>query len=148
MKNNHVAYDLIIYLIILFLGYMGGGFLLAAYNVNQFILIVTSIITLRLAQTGTSSISLAIAWLAMWFWGGVFVWVKPKFIGEVNPQTVAFFFLFCWVLSVCMVFLLAFANKRMYKLGLNRRNTTYGLTIIVWGAMILGWNLYKWTLVY
>jgi hypothetical protein len=145
MNLRSIPYDAISYLIALFLGYIAGGYLLAAYNVNLWILIGTYLVTLRLAQTGSSSISLAIAWLSIWIWGGVFVWAKPIVLGEINAQTVALLLLSCWILATSMIFLLAFAKERIYKLGINRHKSIYGLTILVWGAMTLGWHIYYWT---
>ncbi len=143
MKLQNIPYDSIIYLIILFLGYMLGGYLLAVYNVNQFILLGTYIVTLRLVQTGSSSISLAIAWLSIWFWGSVFIWVKPISLGVITAKRVALLLLLCWILAIGITFLLTFADKQMYKLGLNRKNSAYGLIIIVWGAMTVGWYVYQ-----
>jgi hypothetical protein len=142
MNSKKIPYDAIIYLIILFLVYTIAGYLLAVYNVNYFILIGTFFVTLRLAQTGSSSIALAIAWISLWFWGSVFVWAKPVILGEISAQNVALLLLLCWVLSIGVIFLLAFANKSTYKLGLDRNKSTYGLLIIVWGAIVLGWNIY------
>lgn len=144
MKLQSIPYSAIGYLIALFLGYLVGGYLLAAYNVNPFILIGNYLITLRLAQTGSSSISLAIAWLSMWIWGAVFVWAKPLRLGEVNAQTVALLLLSCWILATGIIFLLAFAKESMYKLGLNKHKSIYGLTILTWGAMTFGWHIYQW----
>lgn len=143
MKLQNIPYNSIIYLIILFLGYMLGGYLLAVYNVNQFILLGTYIVTLRLVQTGSSSISLAIAWLSIWFWGSVFIWAKPISLGVITAKRVALLLLLCWILAIGITFLLAFADKQMYKLGLNRKNSAYGLIIIVWGAMTVGWYVYQ-----
>ena len=143
MKLRNIPYDSIIYLIILFLGYMLGGYLLAVYNVNQFILLGTYIVTLRLVQTGSSSISLAIAWLSIWFWGSVFIWAKPISLGMITAKKVALLLLLCWILAIGITFLLAFADKQMYKSGLNRKNSDYGLIIIVWGAMTVGWYVYQ-----
>jgi len=143
MKLRNIPYDSIIYLIILFLGYMLGGYLLAVYNVNQFILLGTYIVTLRLVQTGSSSISLAIAWLSIWFWGSVFIWAKPISLGVITAKRVALLLLLCWILAIGITFLLAFADKQMCKLGLNRKNSAYGLIIIVWGAMTVGWYVYQ-----
>lgn len=145
MKFRDVSYDAIIYLLILFLGYTVGGYLLAAYDVNRFILIGTALITLRLAQTGTASIALAIAWICLCFWGSVFLWSKPISLDKITPQTVASLLLLCWTLSITIVFLLAFAHKSMHKLKLDRKKCTYGLLTIVWGAMILGWSVYHYT---
>ncbi|MBD2176732.1 hypothetical protein H6F42_07370 [Pseudanabaena sp. FACHB-1998] len=143
MKNKRIHYNAIIYLIILFLGYVIGGYLLAVYNVNYLLLLGTFLVTLRLAQTGSSSIALAIAWISLWFWGSAFVWAKPIVLGDISAQNVAFLLLLCWALSVGIIFLLAFANKRMYKLGLDHQKSTYGLLIIVWGAIVIGWNIYQ-----
>jgi len=143
MKLRNIPYDSIIYLIILFLGYILGGYLLAVYNVNQFILLGTYIVTLRLVQTGSSSISLAIAWLSIWFWGSVFIWAKPISLGVITAKKVALLLLLCWILAIGITFLLAFADKQMYKSGLNRKNSDYGLIIIVWGAMTVGWYVYQ-----
>ena len=143
MKLQNIPYNSIIYLIILFLGYMLGGYLLAVYNVNQFILLGTYIVTLRLVQTGSSSISLAIAWLSIWFWGSVFIWAKPISLGVITAKKVALLLLLCWILAIGITFLLAFADKQMYKSGLNRKNSDYGLIIIVWGAMTVGWYVYQ-----
>ena len=143
MKLRNIPYNSIIYLIILFLGYMLGGYLLAIYNVNQFILFGTYIVTLRLVQTGSSSISLAIAWLSIWFWGSVFIWAKPISLGVITAKKVALLLLLCWILAIGITFLLAFADKQMYKSGLNRKNSDYGLIIIVWGAMTVGWYVYQ-----
>lgn len=143
MKLQNIPYNSIIYLIILFLGYILGGYLLAVYNVNQFILLGTYIVTLRLVQTGSSSISLAIAWLSIWFWGSVFIWAKPISLGVITAKKVALLLLLCWILAIGITFLLAFADKQMYKSGLNRKNSDYGLIIIVWGAMTVGWYVYQ-----
>lgn len=148
MKPRNIPYDSIIYLIILFLGYMVGGYLLAVYNVNQFILLGTYIVTLRLVQTGSSSISLAIAWLSMWFWGSIFVWAQPLSLGKINAQTVALLLILCWILATSIIVLLAFANQRMYKLGLDKTKSIYGLVVIVWGAMTIGWHGYQWISLY
>jgi hypothetical protein len=144
IKLQSIPFSAIGYLIALFLGYLVGGYLLAAYNVNPFILIGNYLITLRLAQTGSSSISLAIAWLSMWIWGAVFVWAKPLRLGEVNAQTVALLLLSCWILATGIIFLLAFAKESMYRLGLNKHKSIYGLTILTWGAMTFGWHIYQW----
>jgi hypothetical protein len=145
MKLLSIPYGAIAYLIFLLIGYIAGGYLLAAYNVNYFILIGNYLVTLRLAQAGASSISLAIAWVSMWIWGAVLLWAKPFMLVEISPNTVAFLLLSCWILATSMIFLLAFAKTRMHKLGLNKRQSIYGLTILTWGAMTLGWHLYQWT---
>ena len=145
MKLISISFGAIAYLIVLIFGYIAVGYLLAAYNVNIFILIGNYLVTLRLAQTGASSISLAIAWISLWIWGAVFVWAKPFILLEISAQTVALLLLSCWILATGMIFLLAFAKSRMYKLGLDNRKSTYGLIILTWGAMTIGWHLYQWT---
>ena len=42
------------------------------------------------------------------------------------------------------IFLLAFAQSKTYRLGLSKRQSIYGLTILTWGAMTFGWHLYQW----
>ncbi|WP_055075868.1 hypothetical protein [Pseudanabaena sp. 'Roaring Creek'] len=143
INPRNISYGSIIYLIILFLGYTFVGYILAAYNVNLLILIGTYLITLRLAQTGSSSISLAIAWISLWLWGGVFVWARPLILGEINPQTVALLLLSCWIHITSMIFLLAFAQPRMYRIGLDKQKSIYGLIILVWSAMSIGWHIYQ-----
>lgn len=144
MKTKNIAYGAVIYLMILFIGCVSGGTLLAAYNANQFIWLGNFIIALRLAQTGSSSISLAIAWVSIWFWGSVFVWAKPfKILGDYAPP-IALFLLLSWSIAIGNIFLLGFANRQTSKLGLNKKQSTYALTTIVWVAMILGWNIYQW----
>ena len=145
MKLISISFGAIAYLIVLIFGFIAVGYLLAAYNVNIFILIGNYLVTLRLAQTGASSISLAIAWISLWIWGAVFVWAKPFILLEISAQTVALLLLSCWILATGMIFLLAFAKSRMYKLGLDNRKSTYGLIILTWGAMTIGWHLYQWT---
>ena len=141
MNLPNIPYKAICYLIVLLVGYMVIGYLLAAYAVNQFFLVVNHLVTLRLSQTGTSAITLAIAWISMWIWGAVFVWAKPFALGAINPQIVALLLLSCWTIAIGVIFLLAFAHEKMYKLGLNKHQTIYGLTIIVWGAMTFGWHV-------
>lgn len=143
MSSSKAVNSSIIYLIVLFLGYMVGGYLLAAYNVSHTIIIGTYIITLRVAQTGISSITLAITWLSACFWGGAFKWVKPSSLGDLTATRVALLLLLCLILAISILFLLAFANKHMYKLGLSRNKSNYGLIIIVWGAMTMGWYIYQ-----
>jgi hypothetical protein len=145
MKLIPIPYSAIGYLLALWLGYFAGGYLLAAYNVHPLILVGNYLITLRLAQTGSSAISLAIAWLSMWIWGAVFVWAKPLRVGAINVQTVALLLLSCWILAAGIIFLLAFAKKSIYKLGLDNRKSIYGLTILAWGGMTAGWYVYQWT---
>ncbi|GBO53354.1 hypothetical protein APA_1261 [Pseudanabaena sp. lw0831] len=144
MKLLSIPYGAIAYLMFLLIGYIAGGYLLAAYNVNQFILIGNYLVALRLAQTGASSISLAIAWISLWIWGAVFAWAKPFILVEISAKTVALLLLSCWILATSMIFLLAFARARMHKLGLDKRKSIYGLIILTWGAMTLGWHLYQW----
>jgi hypothetical protein len=145
MKLLSIPYAAIAYLVVLLMGYISGGYILAAYNVNHFILIGNYLVTLRLAQTGASSISLAIAWISLWVWGAAFVWAKPFILVEISAKTVALLLLSCWILATSMIFLLAFAKTRIQKLGLNKRQSIYGLTILTWGAMTLGWHIYQWT---
>jgi hypothetical protein len=145
MKLLSIPYAAIAYLVVLLIGYIAGGYILGAYNVNYFILTGNYLVTLRLAQTGASSISLAIAWISLWVWGAIFVWAKPFMLVEISAKTVAFLLLSCWILAISMIFLLAFAKTRIQKLGLNKRQSIYGLTILTWGAMTLGWHIYQWT---
>ena len=145
-KIKAFPYDTIIYLLILFVGYVVGGYLLAVYNVNLVISIGTYLVVLRLAQTGISSIGIAIAWLSTWFWGSIFLWAKPISLGTVNAQQVALLLLLCWTFSMSIIFLLAFAHKRLAKLGSSYQQTVYFLTILTWGAMTIGWYVYQWTL--
>ena len=145
-KIKAFPYDAIIYLIILFVGYAVGGYLLAIYNVNLVIAMGTYLVVLRLAQTGSSSIGIAIAWLSTWFWGSIFLWAKPISLGDVSAQKVALLLLLCWTFSMSIIFLLAFAHKRVTKLGGNHTQTVYGLTVLTWGAMTIGWYVYQWTL--
>ncbi len=144
MKLRYIPYDAIIYLIVLFGGYILGGYLLALYKVNYFILIGNCIATLRLSQTGSSSITLAIAWISIWFWGSAFAWATPLSLGAMNAQKVASLLLLCWTLAISIVFLLAFAQPRMSALGLDKDRSTYGLIFISWGAMAIGWYIYQW----
>jgi len=144
MKMKPIAYDAIIYLIILFLGCLSGGVLLAAYNANQLIWLGNYLVTLRLVQTGSSSISLAIAWLSVWFWASVFIWAKPSKLIQTDGPTTALWLLLSWTIAISIVFLLGFANQRMSKLGLTKNQSKYGLVVIVWAAMILGWSIYQW----
>jgi len=53
MKPLSIPFGAIAYLVVLLMGYMAGGYILAAYNVNHFILIGNYLVTLRLAQTGS-----------------------------------------------------------------------------------------------
>ena len=144
MKPLSIPFGAIAYLVVLLMGYMAGGYILAAYNVNHFILIGNYLVTLRLAQTGASSISLAIAWISLWVWGAAFVWAKPFILVEISAKTVALLLLSCWILATSMIFLLAFAQSKTYRLGLSKRQSIYGLTILTCGAMTFGWHLYQW----
>jgi len=144
MKLKSIDYGAIIYLIILFLVSVSGGILLAAYNTSQFIWIGNLLIVLRLAQIGSPAITLAIAWISMWFWASVFVWAKPFKLLSDYPPPIALFLLLSWSIAMAIVFLLGFAKPQTDKLGLNIKQSTYGLTILVWGAMIIGWNIYQW----
>ncbi|MBD2187208.1 hypothetical protein [Pseudanabaena mucicola] len=145
-KLKSLPYDSVIYLIILFVAYVVGGYLLAIYNVNLIILIGTYLVVLRLAQTGSSSIGIAIAWLSTWFWGSAFLWARPISLGDISAQKVALLLLLCWLFSMSSIFLLAFAHKRVAKLGGSQTQTVYGLTGLTWGSMTIGWYAYQWTL--
>jgi hypothetical protein len=142
MKKIKIHYDAVIYLLVLFLGFAVSGYLLAVYHVNQLILFANLVMTLRLVQTGSAAIAIAIAWISIWFWGGVMLWATPISFGKMSPRAVALWLLLCWMLSIAMIFLLAFASKYMNKLGLKQHYATYGLLAIVWGGMAIGWLLY------
>lgn len=145
-KIKSLPYDAIIYLIILFIAYVVGGYLLAIYNVNLIISMGTYLVVLRLAQTGSASIGIAIAWLSTWFWGSAFLWARPISLGDVSAQKVALLLLLCWIFSMSIIFLLAFAHTRVAKLGVSHKQTVYSLTVLTWGAMTIGWYAYQWTL--
>jgi hypothetical protein len=139
-----------IYLILLCLGYLGLGWILAAYKVSWLIWIGTLLITIHLSIAKAGAIFLANLWLVFVISLGIILNSKISlyFLPFDRAQIWALTLLIIWFFSISLIFMLAFAPSNFNKLGLSwlekvQKYNAYILIAVTWIAMRIGYLIYK-----
>ena len=136
-----------IYLLVLGLGYVSAGWLLAAFQVSGFVWIGTLGILLYLAKAGADAIVVASAWIVgVISVGAVLKLWTPVWHSQLpqeNAKLWAFGLLLIWLWSMVLVILLAFAKIRMQAIGFRFLRSSSGLALWVWVALGCGGLLYQ-----
>jgi hypothetical protein len=138
------------YLILLCLGYLGLGWLLAAYKVSWLIWLGTLLIIIHLSIAESGAIFLANLWLVLVISLGIVLNSKISlhFLPFHRAQIWALTLLIVWFFSISLIFMLAFASAKLKNLSLGRLNkfhkyNAYILVAVTWIAMRLGYLIYK-----
>jgi hypothetical protein len=138
------------YLILLCLGYVGAGWLLAAYNVSWLIWLGTLLITIHLSIAQTGAIILANTWIVLIILLGIFFNTKISltFLPFYKAQIWAIGLLIVWFFAIILILMLAFAQTPLKKICLvgikkARKYTSYISIVVTWIAIRLGYLIYK-----
>jgi hypothetical protein len=138
------------YLLLLFLGYIAAGWLLATYRVSWLVWLGTLGITLHLAIAETGAIVLANTWVVVIILSGIFFNTKISlnFLPFERAQIWALSLLIIWVFAIALIFMLAFAKTIMNKLCVGwifklQPYTSYILLSVIWIAIKCGYLIYK-----
>jgi hypothetical protein len=123
-----------VHLVLLIVGYILGGWLLATFNVPWFIYAVTSAVTFHLVRSEIAAIPLASIWVTFM----VSIAAMATWPVHISAQLWALFLLMLWILALGLVFLLAFARPSIKMLNLIRWHHPIKLVISVWGSLVLG----------
>ncbi|GAB4232234.1 MAG: hypothetical protein Kow00121_60380 [Elainellaceae cyanobacterium] len=141
---NYVAWG---YLVLLILGFLSVGWLLAAFQVSWLIWLGTMAITLHLAHAGTDAIAIATAWIATIISIGAVIkaWA-PIWDSRVpweNARLWASGLLLIWLGTTTTGLLLAFAQQPLRSLNWDTNVCSRSLLVLTWSAMACGWLLYQ-----
>jgi hypothetical protein len=138
------------YLILLCLGYIGLGWLLAAYKVSWLIWLGTLLITIHLSIAETGAIFLANLWLVLVISLGIILNSKISlhFLPFDRAQIWALTLLIIWFFSISLIFMLALAPAKLKKMSLGwlkkfQKYNAYILVTVTWIAMRIGYLIYK-----
>lgn len=147
MHDPHLFKSLL-YGAVLVVGYMIGGFSLAAYQAPALVWWLNSLGIFYLAAEGKGAIALSNVWLVLLLllftisrpWPAVL----PHWIALPAPQLWAITLLALWGISLTLIFLLAFASAFFQTKGWNpwqRMVSLGGLSLMALG---LGHLLFQW----
>ena len=135
-----------IYLLVLSLGYVSAGWLLAAFQVSGFVWIGTLGTLLYLARSGADAIVVASTWVVgVISVGAVLKAWTPVWHSRLpyeNAQLWAVGLLLIWLWAMVLVVLLAFAKIRMQTIGFRLLRSSLGLILWIWVTLGCGGLLY------
>jgi hypothetical protein len=138
------------YLFLLCLGYIGAGWLLAAYQVSWLIWLGTLLAIVHLSIAETGAIVLANTWLVLIILLGIFFNTKISlnFLPLYKAQIWAIGLLVVWIFAILLILMLAFAQTPLKTLDLGRigksqKRISYFLIFVTWIAIKLGYLIYK-----
>jgi hypothetical protein len=123
-----------IHLVLLILGYVLGGWLLATFNVPWFIYAVTLAVTFHLVNSEIAAIPLASIWITIM----ISIAAMGTWPIGIPAQLWAFFLLLLWIFALGLVLFLAFVRPSIKMLNLIRWHHPIKLVISVWLALALG----------
>lgn len=130
------------YLLLLLLGYLSLGWLLAAFQVCWFVWVGTLGVILHLITAKTDAIAIASAWVvAIVSIAAVVKAWTPLWDSRVpseHAQLWAIGLLLIWLWAHILVLLLAFARKPMRRLNIQPVQATQGLIVLIGVALVLG----------
>ncbi|MDY6936884.1 MAG: hypothetical protein SWY16_04385 [Cyanobacteriota bacterium] len=135
------------YPIVLFIGYIWIGWLLAAFEMPWFVWLGTSMVTLHLSVAGTRAIFLANTWLVGLIAVGALGKCWPAIWDETVPKKDGALWatglLGIWVSAIILIVMLAFAPQPLHSLGFASRKIQRGISIgLTWIAIGAGSFLY------
>jgi hypothetical protein len=122
------------YLLVLWLGYVVAGQLLAVYNVPTVLWLGTFIATLHLAWAGTGAIAMGMVWVLVLIWIAAITYAMPAYLHSLDGSVWAISLFKLWARGIILVLLLAFAHRSLDAFWL--------LLGLVWSALGLGALIY------
>jgi hypothetical protein len=130
------------YLLVLWLGYLVAGRLLAVYNVSTAIWLGTFMATLHLAWAGTGAIALGMVWVLVLIWIAAISYAMPVYIHSLDGSPWAISIFMLWARGTILVLMLAFARRFLEPWHLRRTAAFWLLLGLVWSALGLGGLIY------
>lgn len=140
-----------IYLGFLFVGFMGIGWLMAAFDVPWVVWLITIFLIFYLCKTGVDGIALSSAWVVSFVSVGAVLKSWPTVWNSEIPYKAANLWatglLGIWIGAIALVWLLANASSAMQpivtRLGMQGQKTQHLLLALTWSALGLGWMIYS-----
>ncbi|MEM7773212.1 MAG: hypothetical protein AAF327_22235 [Cyanobacteria bacterium P01_A01_bin.37] len=140
-----------LHLCILIAGFIGIGWLLAAFHVPWFIWLITLFLVVYLGITGVDGIALGSAWVVSFVSAGAVIKAWPIVWGSDIPHKAAKLWaavlLLCWVGAIALITLLATASSPMQvvlsAIGIKKQSPQSILITFVWIALGIGWIIYR-----
>ncbi len=130
------------YLLVLWLGYVVAGQLLAVYHVPAILWLGTLMATLHLAWAGTGAIAIGMVWVLVLIWIAAITYAMPAYIHALDGSVWAISLFKLWARGIILVLLLAFANRFLEPWHLRRKDAFWLLAGLVWSALGLGALIY------
>lgn len=131
------------YLLVLWLGYVVAGQLLAVYNVPAAIWLGTFMATLHLAWAGTGAIALGMVWVLVLIWIAAITYAMPAYMHSLDGSPWAMSLFMLWARGIILVLMLAFAHRFLESWNLRQNDTFWLLVGLVWSALGLGALIYR-----
>ncbi len=147
-----------LYLILLVLACILAGWLLTVFQVSIWVWVVTLALILHLAKAGSEGIVLGSAWvIGIIFFGVIFkswpevwpssIWLQAIPFGSgTEPRFLLLWpvaYILLWLFAILLVIGLAFAHKPLKSLGLNFKQSFYGLIFLSWLSLGIGVLIFK-----
>jgi hypothetical protein len=130
------------YLIVLWLGYVAIGWLLAVYDVPALIWVGTLAATMHLAWAGTAAIAMGMVWVVTLISMAAFVYAIPAYLRSQDGQDWAMSLFKLWGRGIIFVLMLGFANRFLAPWQLKRSHSFWILVGLTWSALGLGAIIY------
>ena len=119
-----------LYLICLGVGYLIAGWILASFQVPVWVWIGTVLMILHLTRSGSDGIFLAMSWTMGVICVGVIFKSWPTIIPVPNIQIWSISYILLLLLTILLIFGLAFANTRLELFGFNSKQCFYLLILL------------------
>lgn len=140
------------YFVAVLLSYACVGWLLIAFRAFPLVWLGTLIVILHLAKAGTEAIVLANAWVLGVVFTAVLQKTWPVFLGgyipKKNAPLWAVVMMLLWFLAIAFIVVLAFARRKLQKMGWNNRQASLILVILAGIGLMGGWLLFQVTFPY
>jgi hypothetical protein len=130
------------YLLVLWLGYLVAGRLLAVYNVPPVLWLGTFLATLHLAWAGTGAIAVGMVWVLVLIWIAAIGYAMPVHIQSLDGRPWAISIFLLWARGIILVLMLAFSHRFLEPWNLRRTDAFWFLVGLVWSALGLGGLIY------
>ncbi|MGB8701621.1 MAG: hypothetical protein WCD18_19575 [Thermosynechococcaceae cyanobacterium] len=133
----------LVYLVVLWMGYLVAGWILAAYNAPKILWIGTLAATMHLAWAGTGAIALAMVWILALIWIAALAYAQPLDAPWTDGRSWAESIFRLWLRGIIFVLLLGFSHRFFTPWGLSRTQSFGVLLSITWSALGFGALMYR-----
>lgn len=138
-------YKASLYLILLAVGYLIAGWILASFHASVWVWLGTVLMILHLARSGSDGIFLAMCWMIGIICTGVILKSWPTFIPLDNIKLWSISYIFLLLLTILLIFGLAFAQTPLQSFRLNPKQGFYLLILLSGLSLLMGVILFNLT---